>query len=38
MWVPACLVYLFAGLLLFAAWMRASEARVRRWEVEAGIR
>jgi putative membrane protein len=25
MWVPAGLVYLIAGLLLFAAWLRASE-------------
>jgi putative membrane protein len=32
MWVPACLVYIFAGLALFAGWMRASEERVVRWE------
>jgi putative membrane protein len=34
MWVPACTVYIFAGLALFAAWLRGSEARVRRWEAE----
>lgn len=32
MWIPACLVYVVAGLALFAGWLRASEERVRRWE------
>lgn len=32
MWVPACLVYVVAGLALFAGWLRASEERVLRWE------
>lgn len=32
MWVPACLVYLIAGLALFAAWLRESERRVVRHE------
>ena len=32
MWVPACLVYVVAGLALFAGWLRESEARVNRWE------
>lgn len=32
MWIPACTVYIVAGLVLFAAWLRASEKRVRRWE------
>ncbi|MBV8571913.1 MAG: cytochrome c oxidase assembly protein, partial [Acidobacteriaceae bacterium] len=30
MWVPASLVYLAAGLALFAAWMRESDALVER--------
>ena len=40
MWVPAGLVYLFAGLALFAGWLRESERRVARresqptWNVE----
>jgi putative membrane protein len=34
MWVPACLTYIAAGLALFAAWLRTSEERVRRWETE----
>lgn len=34
MWVPACTVYVVAGLALFAGWLRSSEARVRRWEAE----
>jgi putative membrane protein len=29
MWVPACTVYIIAGLALFAGWMRESERRVR---------
>ena len=32
MWIPACLVYVFAGLALFAAWLRDSERRVARRE------
>src|SRR4051812_23143924 len=32
MWVPACSVYILAGLALFAGWLRESEARVRRRE------
>lgn len=32
MWVPAGLVYLFAGLALFAGWLRESERRVVRRE------
>ena len=32
MWVPACTVYIAAGLVLFAGWLRASEVRVRRTE------
>ncbi len=35
MWVPAGLVYLFAGLLLFAGWMRESERRVLQHESRA---
>jgi putative membrane protein len=37
MWVPAGLVYLFAGLALFAGWMRESERRVLRRESEAAL-
>ena len=29
MWIPAGLVYVFAGLLLFQGWLRESESRVR---------
>jgi putative membrane protein len=32
MWVPACTVYIAAGLALFAGWMRESERRVNRRE------
>jgi putative membrane protein len=32
MWVPACSLYIVAGLALFAGWLRSSEERVRRWE------
>ena len=28
MWIPACLAYLFAGLALFAGWLRESERKV----------
>lgn len=34
MWVPACTVYIFAGLALFVAWMRGSDERVARWEAQ----
>lgn len=36
MWVPAGLVYLFAGLALFAGWLRESERRVLRREGRPG--
>ena len=29
MWIPAGLVYIAAGLALFAGWLRESEARAR---------
>jgi putative membrane protein len=32
MWVPAGLVYVVAGLALFAGWMRESQKRLRRAE------
>jgi putative membrane protein len=32
MWVPACTIYIAAGLALFAGWLRESERRVRRRE------
>jgi putative membrane protein len=32
MWVPAALVYIAAGLLLIAGWIRESERRVQRRE------
>jgi putative membrane protein len=34
MWVPACSLYIVAGLALFAGWLRASGERVRRREAE----
>ena len=34
MWVPAGLVYIFAGLAFVVAWMRESERRVKRWEMD----
>jgi len=34
MWIPAGLVYVVAGLALFAAWLRESEARVKLYEAE----
>jgi putative membrane protein len=36
MWIPAAIVYIIAGLALFAAWMRDSERRVVRQEMLAG--
>jgi len=35
MWVPACALYIVAGLALFAAWLRESEARVLKRESQA---
>jgi cytochrome c oxidase assembly factor CtaG len=35
MWVPAGLVYIAAGLALFAGWLRESERRVTERESEA---
>jgi cytochrome c oxidase assembly factor CtaG len=35
MWVPAGVVYLVAGLLLFALWLRESERRALRREAAA---
>ena len=35
MWMPAGLVYIVAGLALFAGWMREAEARVLKWEATA---
>jgi putative membrane protein len=32
MWVPACSLYIVAGLALFAGWLRADGERVRRRE------
>jgi putative membrane protein len=32
MWIPAGLVYLFAGLILVVGWMRASELRMQKAE------
>jgi putative membrane protein len=32
MWIPAGLVYIFAGLMLFAGWLRESEMRVVKRE------
>ncbi|MDB5298229.1 MAG: hypothetical protein JWO31_4212, partial [Phycisphaerales bacterium] len=32
MWAPAGLVYIAAGLILFAAWLRDSERRTARRE------
>ena len=35
MWVPACTIYIVAGLALFAAWLRESERRVLKREAQA---
>jgi putative membrane protein len=35
MWIPAGLVYIAAGLALFAGWMRESERRVTRKNISA---
>jgi cytochrome c oxidase assembly factor CtaG len=32
MWVPACAMYIVAGLALFAGWMRTSEERAWVWD------
>ncbi|MFL5328521.1 MAG: cytochrome c oxidase assembly protein [Gemmataceae bacterium] len=32
MWVPACAMYIVAGLALFAGWMRTSEDRAWTWD------
>jgi putative membrane protein len=37
MWIPAGLVYIVAGLALFAGWMRESERRMLRRESEAAL-
>jgi cytochrome c oxidase assembly factor CtaG len=34
MWIPAGVVYVVAGLALFAAWMRESESSVQKYQVE----
>jgi putative membrane protein len=34
MWIPAGLVYVVAGLALFAAWLRESETRVKLYQSE----
>ena len=34
MWVPACALYIIAGLALFAAWLRESETRVLKREAQ----
>jgi len=34
MWAPAGIVYIVAGLLMFAGWLRESEKRVLRRERE----
>jgi cytochrome c oxidase assembly factor CtaG len=34
MWVPACLVYIVAGLIMFAGWLRQSEAVARKREAK----
>ncbi|MBD0372117.1 MAG: cytochrome c oxidase assembly protein [Pyrinomonadaceae bacterium] len=35
MWIPAGLVYIVAGLMLFAGWLRESETRALRREMKA---
>ncbi len=37
MWIPAGLVYIAAGLALFAGWLRESEARARSREFRGGV-
>ncbi len=32
MWIPACSVYLVAGLALFAGWLREAGRSSRKWE------
>ncbi|HEX4793328.1 MAG TPA: cytochrome c oxidase assembly protein [Humisphaera sp.] len=38
MWVPACTVYIGAGLVIFARWLAQSEQRVVRDEIRSGLR
>jgi cytochrome c oxidase assembly factor CtaG len=38
MWIPAGLVYVVAGLALFAGWLRESEKRASDSQVNAGQR
>jgi putative membrane protein len=37
MWVPACTVYIVAGLAMLASWLRQSEARVLQRELAASL-
>jgi putative membrane protein len=37
MWVPACSLYIVAGLALFAGWLRAAGERVRRREAMVSV-
>ncbi len=32
MWIPACFIYVIAGVILLAAWLRDSEKKVQTWE------
>jgi putative membrane protein len=32
MWIPACTVYIIAGLTMVVDWLRSSDQRVRSWE------
>jgi cytochrome c oxidase assembly factor CtaG len=34
MWIPACAIYIGAGLALFAGWIQNSEARTEQWQKE----
>lgn len=38
MWIPATFAYLVAALMLFASWLRASEARVHEGEMARAAR
>jgi putative membrane protein len=37
MWVPACTVYIVAGLAMLASWLRQSEARLLKREIAASL-